>query len=83
MISTPGYWKIPSYSEDDIINKLNNLLKLKSQKDIELHVQEVRKRGNQIKIKSKECSLSDFDTSKKEILKELKKAIYQDLEQME
>ena len=57
-------------------------MKLRTQKDIKLHVEEVRKRGDKIKIKSKNVSSSDFDTSKKEILEELKSASYHDLEDL-
>ena len=48
-----------------MINDLNKLIELKS---LELHVEEVRKRGNKIKIGDKEYKLSDFDTQKYEIL---------------
>ena len=47
--SIPGNWRFPNFSELGIIDKLNKLLKLRSQTDIELHVEEVRKRGNQTK----------------------------------
>ena len=53
-ISLPGHWIFPNYLEADIIDQLKILLKLKSQIDIKLHVQEIRKKGNQIKINSKE-----------------------------
>ena len=45
-----------------MINDLNNLLELKS---LELHVEEVRKRGNKLKIGDNDYKLSDFDTQKK------------------
>ena len=70
-ISIPGRWRTPKYLEDRIIDKLKNLLKLRSQIDIKLHVEEVRKRGNHIKIGEKKYILSDFDTSKKQIFEEL------------
>ena len=63
----PGQWKIPSFIEDVIFDQLKNLLKLKFQADIELHVQEIRNRGDK-EINSKEYTLSDFDMSRKEIL---------------
>ena len=47
---------------EKIINDLNKLLELKS---LELHVEEVKKRGNEIKIGDIEYKLSDFDTQKK------------------
>ena len=42
-ISTPSCWRIPNYLEDGIIDKLKNLLKLNSENDIDIHVEEVRK----------------------------------------
>ena len=44
-----------------MIDDLNNLLELKS---LELHVEEVRRRGNKLKIGDNEYKLSDFDTKK-------------------
>ena len=44
-ISIPGRWRIPNYLPEGIIVKLKNLLKLSSQNDIELHVEEVTKKG--------------------------------------
>ena len=51
---------------EKIINDLNELLELKS---FELHVKEVRKRGNKIKIRDYEYKLSDLDTKKMRYLK--------------
>ena len=59
-ITVPGHWE--SKSAKNTINELNKLLELRS---LELHVAEVRKRGNQIKIGDNEFKLSDFDTQKK------------------
>ena len=78
-ISMPGSWKIPYYLADQIVIIINNLIKFKSENDIGLHVEEVRKRGNKIKIGDKEYNLTDFDSSKNEILEELKSANYHDL----
>ena len=64
-ISIPGCWRNANYLEDRIIDKLKNLLKLRYQNDIELLVEEVRKRGDKIKIESKEYCPPDFDTSAK------------------
>ena len=61
------------------INDLNKLLELKS---LELHVEEVKKRGNKIKIADKEYKLSDFDNQKYEIIEELKNVKYNDLEDL-
>ena len=55
------------------------MLELKS---LELHVAEVRKPGNIIKIGDNEYKLSDFDTQKHEIIEELKNAKYNDLEDL-
>ena len=79
-INTPGCWRNPNYLENGIIDKPNDLLKRRSENDKELHVGEVKKRGYKIKTKSKEFSLSDFDTSKKEIVEESKSSRYHDLE---
>ena len=45
-------------------------------------MQEIRKRGKQLTVGDKEYKLSDFDTSKKEILGELKSNNYHDLEDL-
>ena len=52
-------------SDEKAIDNLNKLLELKS---LELHVQTVRKKGNNLKIGDIEFKLSDFDTQKNEIL---------------
>ena len=64
---------------EKMINGLNKLLELKS---LELHVNEVRRRGNKLIIGDNEYKLSDFDTHKEEMLEEIKKAKYNDLEDM-
>ena len=66
-------------SDEKTIDDLNKLLELKS---LELHVEEVRERGNIIKIGDKEYKLSDFDNQKYEILQELKNAKYNNLEDL-
>ena len=66
-------------SDEKTINDLNKLLELKS---LDLHVEEVKKRGKKIKIANKEYKLSDFDNQKYEILQELKNAKYNDLEDL-
>ena len=73
----PGHFQ--NKSDEKVIDDLNRLLQLSS---LELHVEEVRKRGNEIKIGDKEYKLSDFDTQKNEILEELIKAKYNDLEDL-
>ena len=73
-IIIPGHYK--TEFAEKVINDLNKLYELKS---LELHVGEVRKRGNKIKIEDKENKLSDFDTQKSEILEELRNVKYIDL----
>ena len=68
-IITPGHYE--TEFADKVIDELNRLLELRS---LELHVNEVRKRGNIIKIGDKQYKLSDFDNQKYEILEELKNA---------
>ena len=60
----PGHYE--TESAEKMINDLNKLLDLKS---IELHVEEVKKRGNFIKIGDNEYKLLDFDTQKMRYLK--------------
>ena len=52
-ISIPGCRRKFNNLEDGIIDKLKNLLNLRSQSDFEVHVAEVRGKGNQIKIGDK------------------------------
>ena len=73
-IIMPAHWE--TEFADKIIDELNRFLELRS---LELHVNEVRKRGNIIKIRDKEYKLSDFDNQKYEILQELKNDKYNDL----
>ena len=74
---------IPGHYEDKFAEKtINDLNKLLEFKSLELHVEEVKKRGNKIKIADKEYKLSDFDNQKYEILEELKYAKYNDLEDL-
>ena len=66
-------------TDEKTIDNLNKLLELKP---LELHVEEVKKRGNKIKIGDKEYKLSDFDNQRYEILEELKKVGYNDLKDL-
>ena len=43
-IITPGHWSAQNAEETN--NKRNNLLDLRSEKDLDLHINEVNKRGN-------------------------------------
>ena len=76
-IIIPGHYQ--NKSDEKTIDELNKLIELRS---LELHVDEVRKRGNKIKIGDNEYKLSDFDNQKHEILEELKKVKYNDLEDL-
>ena len=76
-IIIPGHYQ--NESDEKAIDNLCKLLQLKS---LELHVQEVKKRGNKIKIADREYKLSDFDNQKNEIIEELKNAKYNDLEDL-
>ena len=76
-IIVPGHYE--TEFAEQIIDDLNKLLELKS---LELHVEEVKKRGNKIKIANKEYKLSDFDNQKYEIIEELKKVGYNDLKDL-
>ena len=73
-IIIPAHWE--SEFADKIIDELNRLIKPKT---LDLHINEVRKRGNRVKIGDKEYKLSDFDNQKYEILEELKNVKYNDL----
>ena len=76
-IIIPGHWE--TKFAEKINDELNRLLELRS---LDLHVNEVRKSGNKIKIGGKEDKLSDFDNQKYEILEELKKVRYTDIEDL-
>ena len=76
-IIIPGHYE--TESAEKTIDELNKLLEPKS---LELHVAEVRERGNILKIGDNEYKLSDFDIQKHEILEELKNAKYNDLEDL-
>ena len=70
-INIPGHWS--SESEENSIERLNMLLEEGSKNDIELHVKEVKLRGDRIIIEGEEYKLSDLDTQKDEILEKQKK----------
>ena len=76
-IIIPGHYQ--TEFAEETIDKLNKLLELKS---LELHVAEVRERGDKIKIGDYEYKLSDFDTQKNEIIEELKNDKYNDPEDL-
>ena len=77
-ISIPSHW-----NSEDGEDEINKFLELRSENHIELHVEEVRRRGNQIKIGDKEyLKLSDLGTRKDSIFKDLKRVTHRDLENM-
>ena len=67
----PSHWD--SKSAEKTIDELNNLLEIRSENGIELHVKGVRKRVNQVKIGDNGYKLSDFDTQKKRKTRRTKK----------
>ena len=76
-IIVPGHYE--TESDQKTIDELNNLLELRSQNGIELHVEQVRKKGL---ILINDYSLSSLGIFKDEILEELKNVKYNDLEDM-
>ena len=79
-IATPGYWSLRGSAET--IKELREIVGPTAQSHIGLHVEDVKKRGNQTKIGHKEYKLSDFDTRRNEMIEELQNAEYDDLEDM-
>ena len=73
----PGHYE--TESAEKTINELNKLLELRSQNGIELHVEQVRKKGL---ILINDYSLSSLRMFKDEILEDLKNAKFNDLEDM-
>ena len=73
----PGHYQ--TEFAEKVINDLHTLLELKS---LELHVEEVGKRGNKVKLGHNEYKFSDFYTQKNKILEELRKVKYNDLEDL-
>ena len=65
-IIIPGHWE--TQFAEKIIDEVNRLLELRS---LDLHVNEVRKRGNTIKIGDKEYKLSDVENQKNEIIEKI------------
>ena len=64
LITIPSHCE--SISAEKTIDQLRNLLELRSQKRIELNVNEVRKRGNQVKLGDNENKLSDLMLKKRD-----------------
>ena len=66
----------------NVFHKLNKLLVLRSENDIELHVKEVEKTGTRIKNENSGYNLAKFGHFKKENCAEFKRVKYRDLEYM-
>ena len=66
-ITIPGHWE--TNSGEKTIDEINKLLELRSQNGIDLHVEQVRKKGL---ILINDYSLSSLDTFREEQLEELK-----------
>ena len=78
--SAPGHWN--SEDGEHFINKLNNLLELKCEKYIEVHVKNVEKRGTRIEKGNSGHNLAGLDLFKSEIFSQLKKVKYRDLKDL-
>ena len=76
-IIIPGHYQ--NKSDEKVIDDLNKFLELRF---LELHVEDVRKRGNKLKIGDIEYKLTDFDNQKNQILEELKNVKYNDLKDL-
>ena len=79
-ITTLGFWF--SRGRAETINRLEQILKLRTEYDIELLVGEVRKKRNQMKIGDEEYKISDLDTDKNQITEVLKMVELDDFEDM-
>ena len=79
-ILSPSHW-IPVGGEE-LINKLKKLLGLRSQTDIELHGEDLEKRGTRIDNGKSGYKLAGFDHYKSETLVELRWLKYKDLDNM-
>ena len=76
-ITTPDHWN--SESAEKTIDEQKKILDIRYGNDIELHVEQVRKKGI---ILLKDCSLSSLGTFENEIIEELKNSKNNDLEAM-
>ena len=77
-ITTPGHWS--SRGGAETINKLQKLLKLRSENDIKVHVKEVERRGKKIKKDTRNMNYLTLILKKR--IEELKNVEYIDLEDM-
>ena len=79
-VSTPSHWN--SEDGEELNNKLNTSLDLRSKNDVKLHVKEVEKRGTQTEGENSEDKLAGFDHFKSEMFAGLKRIKEKDLEDM-
>ena len=77
---SPSYWN--PVGGEDLNNKLKKFLELRSQNDIELHGEELGKRGTRIDKGNSGSKLAGFDHYKIETLVELRWLKYKDLDNM-
>ena len=78
LISIPGHWN--SEDGEELNNKLNKLIKIKSENDIDLHVKEVEKGGTRIEKGNSGYNSAGFDHFEGALLSELKRVKYRDVE---
>ena len=69
--SSPGFWS--SRGGAEIRNKLQKLLKMRHNNDIQVHVEEFRNKEKQLKTGDNECNIFDLNTRKNEMNKKFKK----------
>ena len=63
-IGTPGYWRIPNFLPEGIIDRLKKLLELRCQSDNKLRVKKVEKSGTRIQIEKKDIIYQVLTTLK-------------------
>ena len=68
-ISTPDHWS--SEDSEELFNKLNKFLEVRSENDVELLGEEVEKRGTRIEIQNSGYNLAGFDHFESEIISDL------------
>ena len=56
-ISITNCWRNHNHLEEQFMDKLKKLLKLRSENNVDWHVEEVRKRGNKTKVGDREWNL--------------------------
>ena len=80
-IITPGHWS--TENDEETINKLNKLLDPRSENGLDLHINEVNKRGNIIVLDGEEYTYYNLiDRSKYNYIEMLKENRYDDIEDM-